>query len=202
MKPYFQVIEDLGDELNWPDFLQNDNPVELDIGCGRGLFTFTAACANSDVNYVGFEIDYREGRRAASRIQKREMPNARIIGGDGNILLQKLIRPGSVQAAHVYFPDPWWKKKHQKRRIWNQTFVDSLARVLKPGGFVHGWTDVAEYWEVIQPLMDNQERFSICEPPNLNDPDHDMDYQTSFDRKKRKLGLPIYRGLWQLKIES
>lgn len=202
MKPYFQVIEDLGDELNWPDFLQNDNPVELDIGCGRGLFTFTAACANADVNYVGFEIDYREGRRAASRIQKREMPNARIIGGDGNILLQKLIKPASVQAAHVYFPDPWWKKKHQKRRIWNQTFVDSLARVLQPGGFVHGWTDVAEYWEVIQPLMDNQERFRICDPPNLNDPDHDMDYQTSFDRKKRKLGLPIYRGLWQLATEA
>lgn len=202
MKPYFQVIEDLGDGLDWPDFIQNDNPVELDIGCGRGLFTFTAACANTDVNYVGFEIDYREGRRAASRIQKREMPNARIIGGDGNILLQKLIKPSSVQAAHVYFPDPWWKKKHQKRRIWNQTFVDSLARVLQPGGFVHGWTDVAEYWEVIQPLMDNQERFNICEPPNLNDPDHDMDYQTSFDRKKRKLGLPIYRGLWQLKPTS
>ena len=198
MKPYFQVIEDLEGSLDWPKFLQNDNPVELDIGCGRGLFTFTAACATPDVNYVGFEIDYREGRRAASRIQKREMPNARIIGGDGNILLQKLIKPSSVQAAHVYFPDPWWKKKHQKRRIWNQTFVDSLERVLKPGGFVHGWTDVAEYWEVIQPLMDNQEQFAICEPPNLNDPDHDMDYQTSFDRKKRKLGLPIYRGLWQL----
>lgn len=202
MKPYFQVIEDLEGTLDWPTFLQNDNPVELDIGCGRGLFTFTAACANADVNYIGFEIDYREGRRAASRIQKRQMPNARIIGGDGNLLLQKLIKPSSVQAAHVYFPDPWWKKKHQKRRIWNQTFVDSLARVLQPGGFVHGWTDVAEYWEVIQPLMDNQERFTICEPPNLNDPDHDMDYQTSFDRKKRKLGLPIYRGLWQLTTES
>lgn len=198
MKPYFQVIEDLGDAVVWSEIFKNDHPVELDIGCGRGLFTFTAASANSNTNYVGLEIDYREGRRAASRLKKREMPNARIIGGDGNILLQKMIQPGSVQAAHVYFPDPWWKKKHQKRRIWNQTFVDSLARVLTPGGFVHGWTDVAEYWEVIQPLMDNQDRFNICEPPDLNDPDHDMDYQTSFDRKKRKLGLPIYRGLWQL----
>lgn len=202
MKPYFQVIDDLGGSLEWSEFFGNHHPVELDIGCGRGLFTFTAANANPDVNYVGLEIDYREGRRAASRIQKLQMPNARIIGGDGNVLLQKLIAPHSVQAAHVYFPDPWWKKKHQKRRIWNQDFVDSLARVLKPGGYVHGWTDVAEYWEVIQPLMDGQDRFAICEPPDLNEPGHDMDYQTSFDRKKRKLGLPIYRGLWQLKSDD
>ena len=68
LKPYFQVIEDVGDHLSWSEFFGNDNPVELDIGCGRGLFTYSAATNNPDTNYLGLEIDYREGRRAATRL--------------------------------------------------------------------------------------------------------------------------------------
>ena len=87
LKPYFHVIEDLGDAINWSEFFGNDNPVELDIGCGRGLFIFNAALKNPNVNYLGLEIDYRDGRRTATRFLKREMQNARVIGGDCNIVL-------------------------------------------------------------------------------------------------------------------
>ena len=197
LKPYFQVIDDIGDQLVWADFFGNDNPVEVDIGCGRGLFVFTAADANPNRNYLGLEIDYREGRRGAMRLKKREMSNARIIGGDCKVVLSKMIEPHSFDAAHVYFPDPWWKKKHHKRRLFTAEFIDLLAQIVKPEGFVHSWTDVIEYYDVIQELMDGHESFSICEAAPERQPEHDMDYQTSFERKKRKLGLPIYRGLWQ-----
>ncbi len=197
LKPYFQVIEDVGDHLDWSEFFGNDNPVELDIGCGRGLFTYSAATNNPDTNYLGLEIDYREGRRAATRLLKKEMPNGRIIGGDGNVVLTKLIDKHSVQAAHVYFPDPWWKKRHHKRRIFTQQFTDILADVVQPDGHVHSWSDVAEYFEIITDLMDKHPLFEKQTAPTQRDPENDMDYQTSFERKKRKLGLPIYRGLWK-----
>jgi tRNA (guanine-N7-)-methyltransferase len=76
-------------------------------------------------------------------------------------------------------------------------FTWLLARILRPGGFVHHWTDVADYFEMVRGLMDNHEEFIACPPPEERDASHDMDYHTSFERKKRKLGLPIYRALWQ-----
>ncbi len=199
LKPYFHVIEDLGEHLDWAEFFGNDNPVEIDIGCGRGLFVFNAATQNPNINYLGLEIDYREGRRAAMRLLKREMPNARIIGGDCKVLLSKMIDKHSVQAANVYFPDPWWKKRHHKRRLFTTEFCDLLADVIKPEGHLHSWTDVIEYFDVIKETGDCHPEFISLEPPTERDPENDLDYQTSFERKKRKMGLPIYRALWQRK---
>ena len=197
IKPWFQTVPEIGPHLRWNEFFGNDLPVELDIGCGRGLFLFNAAVTTPDTNFVGLEIDYREGRRTATRLMKQNLPNARVIGGDGTAVLASMIEPGTVQAAHVYFPDPWWKKRHRKRRIFNFEFTHLLARILKPGGFVHHWTDVADYFEMVRGLMDGHADFEICPPPPERDADHDMDYHTSFERKKRKLGLPIYRALWR-----
>jgi tRNA (guanine-N7-)-methyltransferase len=197
LKPWFQTPADIGPQLIWPEFFGNENPVELDIGCGRGLFLFNAALTTPDTNFVGLEIDYREGRRTATRLMKQNLTNARVIGGDACKVLGEMIQPHSVQAAHVYFPDPWWKKRHQKRRIFNAEFIDLLLRVLRPGGFVHHWTDVADYYEMVRGQMDVHPAFDICPPPAERDAEHDMDYHTSFERKKRKLGLPIYRALWQ-----
>lgn len=197
LKPWFQTIEDLGSSLNWPEFFGNDNPVEIDIGCGRGLFLFNASVTTPQTNFVGLEIDYREGRRTATRLMKQDLPNARVIGGDCRVLLTEMIQPGSLAAAHVYFPDPWWKKRHHKRRLFNEDFLAMLVRILRPGGFVHHWTDVADYFEMAQGLMNHHPGFTKCPVPAEREATSDMDYHTSFERKKRKLGLPIYRGLWQ-----
>ena len=199
LKPWFQTVEDIGEKLEWNQFFGNDKPVELDIGCGRGLFLFNAAMTTPETNFLGLEIDYREGRRTATRLMKQDLPNARVLGCDGRIVLEEMIEPGSVQAAHVYFPDPWWKKRHQKRRIFNAEFTGLMARILRPGGFLHHWTDVADYYEMVRALMDVHPDFTISATPEERYADHDMDYHTSFERKKRKLGLPIYRALWQRK---
>ncbi len=197
LKPWFQTVDDIGKLINWNEFFGNDQPVELDIGCGRGLFLFNASMTTPETNFVGLEIDYREGRRTATRLMKQQLPNARVIGGDGRVVLSEMITPGTVQAAHVYFPDPWWKTRHHKRRIFNTEFTSLMARILRPGGFLHHWTDVADYFEMVRGLMDVHPEFAILQPPDQRDAGHDMDYHTSFERKKRKLGLPIYRGLWQ-----
>ncbi len=201
LKPYFLTLHDVdaehGGVLDWPRFFGNDNPVELDVGSGRGLFLVNAGEQHPEINYLGIELDYHEGRRAARRLQKRELHNVRVLGGDVHLTFQKYIRPHSVDAVHVYFPDPWWKQKHRRRRVFTDRFADECARLLKPGGLLHSWTDVADYFEVIAGLMNHHSQFETLPPPTEQAPEHDLDYRTSFERKKRKLGCPIYRGRWQ-----
>jgi len=195
--PWLRRSHDIDSVIDWTEFFGNDQPVELDIGCGRGTFTWHASEANPHINYLGIELDYKEARRAADKIWKRQLPNARIVAGDANELLNKWIVPGSVAAAHVYFPDPWWKRKHKRRRLFNDEFADQLAVVVKMGGLVHSWTDVADYFEVISALMEHHPRFETLTAPAERTPENDLDYHTSFERKKRKEGETIYRGKWR-----
>jgi tRNA (guanine-N7-)-methyltransferase len=196
--PWFRMLSDLpGPPLDGAAFFENAHPVELEIGCGRGLFLFTASQTCPDRNFLGIDFDYKEAKRAAERLRKRAIPNARILGGDANVLLQKYVTDGSVSAVHVYFPDPWWKRRHHKRRIWTPAFVRECARVLKVGGDLHGWTDVEEYFQAYQPLVSSHPALEELPPPAERAPEHDMDYHTSFERKKRKAGLPIYRAHWR-----
>jgi len=197
LRPWFIALSDISDVVDWPAFWGNDHPIELDVGCGRGLFLNNASLANPDVNYLGLELDFGEGRRAAKRLLKREAANARVIGGDAITALRNHMAPDSVQAVHVYFPDPWWRKKHRRRRIFTDELVDLCSRVLMPGGHLHSWTDVGEYFEVIKALMDHHSDFETLPAPPEKTPGHDMDYQTSFERKKRKEGETIWRGLWR-----
>jgi tRNA (guanine-N7-)-methyltransferase len=197
LSPWFRTLDDLEGTLDWPEFFGGDGAVEIDVGSGRGLFLVEAAQANPQTNYLGIEIEYREARRAARRLKRRELPNARVIGGDARFALIKYIPVASVAAIHVYFPDPWWKKKHRRRRVFTDEFADLAATALKPNGLLHSWTDVGEYFEVIAALMDHHPEFETLPPPDERDPEHDMDFQTSFERKSRKAGRPIHRGLWR-----
>ena len=202
LKPYFQTLNDLDGPIDFAALFGNTNPVEIDVGCGRGLFLVNASEANPDVNYLGVEIDYKEGRRGARRLFKRQAANARVLGGDIATVFDKHIKPHSVAAVHVYFPDPWWKRRHRRRRVFTDVLVDRIDRVLAPGGLVHSWTDVGEYFEVIQALMDNDPRFEALPEPEEAAPQHDLDYRTSFERKKRQAGCTIWRGLWRRKLTA
>jgi tRNA (guanine-N7-)-methyltransferase len=203
LRPWFLTFADLEpyldteQRIDWTKLFGNANPVELDIGCGRGLFLVNAAVGHPQTNFLGMEVDYKEGRHGARRLQKRTLPNARVLGGDARFALDTLVRPGSADAAHVYFPDPWWKRKHKRRRLFTEAFVTQLATVVRPGGLVHSWTDVEDYFTVIGALLDNDSRFEKLPPPDERPPENDLDYQTSFERKKRQAGETIYRGLWR-----
>ena len=195
--PYFRTLAELPRPVEWGEFFDNDRPVELDIGCGRGMFLVNAGLAHPERNFLGIELDYTEGRRGAKRLARREMENVRVIGGDAKECLRKHVPAHSVSAAHVYFPDPWWKRKHKKRRLFNDEFADLLANIVQPGGLVHSWTDVGEYFEVIAALMNHHPRFEPLPVPELAPAAHDLDYQTSFHRRRAKAGFAIYRGCWR-----
>ena len=100
---------------------------------------------------------------------------------------------------HVYFPDPWWKKRHQKRRLWTPEFAAECVRALRPGGVLYAVTDVEEYSHVIRALGDALPALRWVPPPEPETPAHDLDYLTNFERKFRKEGRPIYRMSWEKK---
>jgi tRNA (guanine-N7-)-methyltransferase len=117
-----------------------------------------------------------------------------MISGDGLRFFHELLPDACAAAVHVYFPDPWWKKRHHKRRVMNEPFVRDIERVLVPGGSLHFWTDVLDYYEMALPVIAAETELvgplSVAEQT----PAHDMDYRTNFERRKRIDGLPIYRS--------
>lgn len=198
LKPFFRTYDDLGEGiLSWPEFFGNSNPVEVEVGTGRGMFLINAGEKHPETNFLGMEIEYTEGRHAAKRVQKRELPNVRILGGDARVGIPQFISSASVVAVHVYFPDPWWKRRHRGRRIFNDWFVAEAARMLVSNGILHAWTDVEEYFQLMVETVALNSDFRPLPPPEERPAEHDMDYHTSFERKKRKAGFPIYRARWE-----
>jgi len=130
----------------WKTFSETNIPFEVEVGTGRGLFLVNAGTTCPGTNFLGVEYDFKEARRAARRLQKRELANVRILGGDANVVLPRCLPDACAQALHVYFPDPWWKRRHKRRRIFNPEFLNQAARILQPGGLLHAWTDVEEYF--------------------------------------------------------
>jgi tRNA (guanine-N7-)-methyltransferase len=197
LEPYLLPFPDPPAPLDWHALFGNDRPVELEVGFGKGLFLLMAASARPDVNFVGIEIIRKYQLFAATRLAKRGLGNVRLACGDGRLFVAQCVAPVSLAAVHVYFPDPWWKKRHHKRRVFTAEFAAACARALQPGGLLHVATDVADYAALVTELMRTVTELTPQPPPSETAPSHDMDYLTNFERKFRKEGKAIYRFVYQ-----
>jgi tRNA (guanine-N7-)-methyltransferase len=182
--------------LDWIALFGNDHPVELEVGSGKGLFLANAARANPGRNFFGVEISRKYARLAAERLAKQGIANARVWSGDAREVLTLRIPDASLQAVHVYFPDPWWKKRHKKRRVFTDTLLAQIERTLRPGGELHVASDVEEYFTLIRELIAACPGFSERPVPEAKHPEHELDYLTNFERKYRLEGRPIYRAIY------
>ena len=137
----------------------NTNPVELELGIGKGRFLIQQAEARPDVNFVGVEWAGRYYRLVAERCAKRGLANVRILRDDSAHVVRDTLPEGSISTLHIYFPDPWPKARHHKRRLVQPPFVEAAAQILKPGAPVHLATDHEEYAEQIEAVFDNPPMF-------------------------------------------
>lgn len=197
LAPYLLDLPTEPAPLDWRAVFGNELPVEMEVGFGKGLFLVTASQACPDVNFLGVEIERKYTLYTATRLAKRALRNVRVVCGDAKALLRDRVPAASVQAVHVYFPDPWWKKRHRKRRLFNEEFVAQCARVLRPGGRLHVVSDVEEYFGIMKELLAQQPGLRELPPPEVKAPEHDLDYLTNFERKYRKEGRPIYRAVYE-----
>lgn len=181
---------------DWQTVFGNDRPVEVEVGCGKGLFLLTNALARPEVNFLGIEIVRKYQLFTATRIAKRGLPNVRICCADARSFLRDHVPAGSLQAVHVYFPDPWWKKRHHKRRVFTADFVATVVRALRPNGQLSVATDVEAYFRVMSELIASRPDLQPFAPPEPGD----RDYMTNFERKARLVGKPVYRLVAERRI--
>jgi len=192
--PYTVSLEGIERPVSWPVIFGNDHPVELEIGSGKGLFLANAATANPGRNFFGIELARKYARRAADRVAKLGLANVRVMPGDALSFMTNFVPPASLAALHVYFPDPWWKARHRKRRVFGEPLVRDAERTLILGSDLRVVTDVEEYYGVIRDLMAAHPGFALQPELLPGAPEHELDYLTNFERKYRIEGRPIYRA--------
>ncbi len=197
LAPYLLELTDAPAPLDWTTVFGTGGPVEIEIGFGKGLFLVNAGQSRPDLHFVGVEIVRKYQLYTATRLAKRGLHNVRVACGDGRLFLRDRVAAGSIDALHVYFPDPWWKKRHQKRRLFTAEFAAECPRVLRGGGRLHFVTDVEDYFHMVQGLLADLPELRPLAAPQPGEPTHDLDYLTNFERKFRKQGKPIYRACYE-----
>jgi tRNA (guanine-N7-)-methyltransferase len=178
--------------LDLPAVFGRDAPTILEIGFGMGEATAQIAATLPDVNFLGCEVHDPGVGALVKRIQDQGLANIRIVQHDAVEVLQEMVAPASLAGVHVFFPDPWHKKRHHKRRLIQPALVRLLASRLRPGGAIHCATDWEEYalqmLEVLgaEPQLENTaERFA---------PKPDYRPLTKFEHRGLKLG----HGVWDV----
>lgn len=131
--------------FDFRELFGNDNPVVLEIGFGNGTATARIAEANVELNYLGIEVFKAGIGNLLSIIDERGLENVRVIEGDGEEILRRRVPEASLSGVHIFFPDPWPKKKHHKRRLIQPEFVEILTAKLEESGYLYFVTDWENY---------------------------------------------------------
>lgn len=153
IKEYDTVVlrpEDLCGRVGWGQIFGRQGSVQLEIGSGKGAFLLHEARAHPDVDFLGIEWASKFYRHAADRLGRWGLNNVRIIRTDAVTFLADHVAPGSVDCLHIYFPDPWPKRSHHKRRLLQQANMGVLTGCLATGGEMRIATDHVRYFEQIE----------------------------------------------------
>jgi tRNA (guanine-N7-)-methyltransferase len=190
--------------IDWAEVFGDDHPVELEVGPGKGLYLEAASQARPGHNFVGVEIAPKYARLAAERLIKHGAPaNVRLTAGDAHAMVRDRVPAASLRAVHVYFPDPWWKTRHRKRRVFSDAFLADVIRALEPRGELHIATDVEEYHGVMLRTVAASQRFEPIDRAVLMEGAGDAHAVstpiTNFERKYRVEGRPIHRASFRLR---
>ena len=171
-------------------------PIVLEIGCGAGISTLAMAQAEPDLDVVAVEM-YRRGlAQLLSGIEREGVTNIRLVRGDGVDVLEHMFGPDSLTGVRVFFPDPWPKARHHKRRLLQPATIALIADRLRPGGVLHAATDHAGYAEQIAEAGDAEPRLrrvtanaglliSVARP------------DTKYEAKARNAGSAVAELLWE-----
>lgn len=199
-------LYDVSSPIDWQYLFGNTNPIEIEIGFGKGRFLLEVSKQFPDINYIGVERAQKYVELTRQRflkyikhyaVNKKSgiFHNVRLVWTDANYFLSRYVPEQSVKAYHIYFPDPWPKVRQQKRRIFrNREFLDAISRTLSLNdGKLHVVTDFAEYFNEIQ------ERIGLhtdLKPVSQNTDDY-QHIATNFEIKYQIEGREIYRAVYE-----
>ena len=175
-------------EIDWSVLFGNAHAVEIEIGCGKGAFLVEYARRHPDRNVLGIENQPRWVRWIEARLARAPLPNARVLCADAAVVVSRFVRDASVDAYHLYFPDPWWKRRHAKRRVVGDEFARQVFRTLRAGGVLHLATDVAERFTAMREAL-GAEPFVVSIADGPTPPQRPL---TNFERKYRAEGRALF----------
>ena len=176
--------------LNYQDIFKNSNDVIIEIGFGMGHATIGIAKDNPSTNYLGLEVHRPGVGRVLREIKDNELKNLYIVEWDAVEVLKTMIPDTSVAGFHIFFPDPWPKKKHHKRRLMQKAFIEILSSKLKKEGYIYMATDWEPYaysaLEELQHVNTIKNEYEEFAQPQSWRP------TTNFERKGKKANRAIY----------
>lgn len=179
--------------LNLAEVFGNDNPVTLEIGFGNGASLAEMALANPARNFIGIEV-HTPGVGHLLRIMlEKDIQNIRIFDCDAIEVLKQAVADQSLDCVQLFFPDPWHKKRHHKRRIVQASFLDMLAQKLAPGGRFHAATDWENYAEHMLEVLSEHQGFENTAADNYIERPQARPL-TKFEQRGQRLG----HGVWDL----
>jgi tRNA (guanine-N7-)-methyltransferase len=171
----------------WYGIFGNERPVAVEVGPGKGDFLLASARREPELNFFAIERSAARALRLRRRVESVGLRNVRILSADARCTLA-LLPDACVERYHVQFPDPWWKNRHARRRIWTPDFVALLRRTLRPGGSIEFVTDVADYFAAALPILDAEPGLERIVAAPIESA------QTSFARKALARGDKLYRS--------
>lgn len=183
--------------LNFKEIFGNEHPVTLEIGFGMGKSLVEMAKADLDTNFIGIEVHKPGVGACLMAIRDEGLKNIRVFEHDAVEVLETMIPDGSLSKVQIFFPDPWQKKKHNKRRIIQPPFVSLLAKKLKAGGILHLATDWAQYAEHMLEVGNNAEEFTNLSATHDYVPRPDFRPMTKFEAR----GISQGHGIWDLMFQ-
>lgn len=194
----FFVIETGENRLDYQVVFGNEKPVYIEIGSGKGEFISTYPQHFPDYNFIGFEVRHKRIVNCLKKLDPRQNPNVRLIERKVDETISKLLSPASIDGAFIQHPDPWPKKRHHRRRLIQQSFLDSLAEVLKKGAHLHVSTDHPEYamW-IAREFAINDYYDNLLEGPMQDKPPLDKHVETWFEREQARMGYKANHMLFR-----
>lgn len=192
IEPIGLDVETLPRPLDWTTLFGNDHPVEMEIGIGKGTFITEAAKAHPEHNYFGIEWARWFWRYASDRLRRNGCLNARTVRAEAGYFVREFVKDASLAVLHIYFPDPWPKKRHHKRRLIQDPFMREIERVLLSGGRLHVVTDHQNYFEQIEQVVMGSKVMRVIEYNRPGSAGEGEFVGTNFERKYKREGRPFY----------
>ena len=172
-------------------------PLSLEIGFGNGDSLATMAAQDPAGDFIGIEVHRPGVGHLLLELQRRELANVRVMCDDAVPLIGRCLPDHSLDRVLLFFPDPWPKKRHHKRRIVQPAFVELIGAKLKPGGILHMATDWEQYAQHMLEVLSRSAGFRNCAGPGKYSPRPDYRPETRFERRGQRLG----HGVWDLLFE-
>lgn len=166
--------------------------LEVEIGCGKGKFLFARGIAHPEIDFIGIDRAGRSMRHGREKLEKQRLSNLKFIKARADFFVQEELKSESVSVFHIYFPDPWPKKRHHKRRLLQDAFFKLLHSRLAPGGRIEIATDFENYFAQIQFEVKVTRNLWSDVRLSVNERLFCPEFKTNYELKYEKAGKPLY----------